>query len=359
MSSIFEYVADSDTTSTQSAETGRTEQAGRDDGGNGVAERLQSVDDKNEQLVNNIRNNNAYSDILKGYGTQQAEDYNAQEKRAKRQAAFALLGELAQIGGQAFALGRGARTFQPIRSQVTPALERLQKIRDARQAYGQEVEKMRLDAIIKDAERTNRLDLNLLNHGLQKADALQGRIYAVEDRDASINANNEERKAARTHEEKMLKEKAQIEKKRSPGVIKQKNDASPTYLYDNKNRVVYSAGSLNEQSLYSLIQAASPTEDEIEKHTSHKTGAYGNTEATVNWQDLLADLVFRGKIDRRILEKFGFTANLVGGSTGAKTNSGEGGVVEQTQAEFSSGQPVESRQRSQQEQWSVKDFLSK
>lgn len=55
--------------------------------------------------------------------------------RTRRQRELAMLADLAKVGTQAWAAGRGARQFQPLQSQVPYYEQQLQRMRDAQRGY--------------------------------------------------------------------------------------------------------------------------------------------------------------------------------------------------------------------------------
>lgn len=80
-------------------------------------------------------------------------DFEAEEKRTRRARELALLGDVANLGGQAFASAMGARRFTPINSQVPQYNERLQRLRDAKRDYDADFNNKSLSMIFRDYEQ--------------------------------------------------------------------------------------------------------------------------------------------------------------------------------------------------------------
>lgn len=80
-------------------------------------------------------------------------DFEAEEKRTRRARELALLGDVANLGGQVFASGMGARRFSPIQSQVPQYTERLQRLRDAKRDYDVDFNNKSLSMIFRDYEQ--------------------------------------------------------------------------------------------------------------------------------------------------------------------------------------------------------------
>lgn len=80
-------------------------------------------------------------------------DFEKEEKITRSERTLSLLGDIANLGVQMFASGRGARQFAPINSQVPKHNERLQRLRDAKRANDAEYQNKSLSMIFNDYER--------------------------------------------------------------------------------------------------------------------------------------------------------------------------------------------------------------
>lgn len=86
-------------------------------------------------------------------------DYEAEERRTRRERSLSLLGDIAKIGGQTISSSTGARQFAPLNSQVPKYNERLQQLRDAKRANDADYQNKSLSMIFKDYEEKRTNDL--------------------------------------------------------------------------------------------------------------------------------------------------------------------------------------------------------
>lgn len=129
-----------------------------------------------------------YADVYKKWqGSQEKPDYKAMEKRQRNAATLALIGEIAQLGGQMFASGRGARRFQPIQSKVQENLSAIDKIRDAKLAYQQDASRGLLNAMYQDLSARRQEDAEKRSQAYQNARDEQSHRWQVE-----LNSQNQD-----------------------------------------------------------------------------------------------------------------------------------------------------------------------
>lgn len=140
-------------------------------------------------------------------------DFEGEEKRTRRARELALLGDIANLGGQALASGMGARRFAPINSQVPQYNERLQRLRDARRAYDTDFNNKSLSMIFKDYEQ-KRADDTLKSQSLAKqaaADLKLKRDLALKQIDQAFQAGMLDAKGKQALEMQATKAKSDRE----------------------------------------------------------------------------------------------------------------------------------------------------
>lgn len=98
-------------------------------------------------------------------------DFEGEEKRTRRARELTLLGDIANLGGQAVASSMGARRFAPINSQVPQYNERLQRLRDAKRDYDADLNNKSLSMIFRDYEQ-KRADDTLKSQTIAKQAAV-------------------------------------------------------------------------------------------------------------------------------------------------------------------------------------------
>lgn len=265
-------------------------------------------------------------------------DFDGEEKRTRRARELALLGDIANLGGQALASSMGARRFAPINSQVPQYNERLQRLRDARRAYDTDFNNKSLSMIFKDYEQ-KRADDTLKSQSLAKqaaADLKLKRDLALKQIDQAFQAGMLDAKGKQALEMQAARAKTErelqaIKHKHRLGEIGAHADSSRDKpvdsMMDVDGKYWTRSSKLTDNEAMQIVQSSGLNGKDLEAFTEGmvKSSLGEVTNAgKVNWRAAAAYAAENGMIDATELEGRGFKRGSVGKGAGYDSNTGKG-----------------------------------
>lgn len=247
----------------------------------------------------------------------QKTDLEQEEKITRRERELSLLGDIAKLGGQAFASSKGARQFTPINSQVPKYNERLQRLRDAKRANDADYQNKSLSAIFKDYE-VKRADEQLKSKQ-EAAKALQELKYS---RDLTLKQIDQafkagmldakgkqalQQQAARAKDAKAL---AALNHKYRLGEISAKSDSQNNKIVDSAiggDGNIYTRNTRLTPNEAQQIVLSSMGEEDLTPFLVQEKDAFGNiTKTKTDWQAAAAYALQNGMVSAEELKSRGF-----------------------------------------------------
>lgn len=277
---------------------------------------------KEKNLADGVRKSSRYIDLIGDYGKSSAEALEREEKRTRQLAKMKLIGDIANVAGQAFVSTRGGRIFPKIESSTATFYDRLAKLGDARRAALLRGDELRLNAKMKDMEQEVAAEAAAKKREQDLADAAAQREFEHEMQKKRLEAEAAAREQGQAFQSSE-REASQQHAIRMAAISRQGNgiEQKRTNVVGSDGNIYYITRDIPDTEIQGLLSLAGVTADELSRYTYETSDSFGNTKTrAVDYNRLLGDLGYAGRLNAADLVSRGWTK---AGKAGERISAGE------------------------------------